>query len=192
MRIVAGEHRGAQLLAPRGMETRPTQAKVRESLFSMIQAYVPEAKVLDLFAGSGALALEALSRGAAHAALVDMDREAGNCIRKNIEKLRYSEKTVFYPCDFRQAVAKLAASGAQFDLVFLDPPYRMTELAEYCSLLAENHLLAEDALLVLEHRTAVPVALDERFVLYKNRVYADTEIHFFLYQSESEGDAHEA
>ena len=80
MHIIAGQRRGAQLFAPKGMDTRPTQAKVKESLFNIIQADVADAQVLDLFAGSGNLALEALSRGAAHATMVDMDREAAACI----------------------------------------------------------------------------------------------------------------
>ena len=92
MRIIAGQCGGAQLYAPRGMDTRPTQDKVKESLFSIIQAYVPGARVLDLFAGSGALALEALSRGADFAALADRDREAVSCIRRNGEKLRFMER----------------------------------------------------------------------------------------------------
>ena len=96
MRIIAGQCGGAQLYAPRGMDTRPTQDKVKESLFSIIQAYVPGARVLDLFAGSGALALEALSRGADFAALADRDREAVSCIRRNGEKLRFMDAMRIY------------------------------------------------------------------------------------------------
>ncbi|MEG0271386.1 MAG: RsmD family RNA methyltransferase, partial [Clostridia bacterium] len=79
MRIISGIRRGTQLFAPQGMDTRPTQDRVKESLFNILQGYVADAVVLDLFAGSGGLALEAISRGAKHAALVDMDREAMNC-----------------------------------------------------------------------------------------------------------------
>ena len=181
MHIIAGERRGAQLYAPRGMETRPTQAKVKESLFSMIQGYVPDACVLDLFAGSGSLSLEALSRGASSAVMVDMDREAQTCIRRNIEKLRYQEKTLLLKADWRQALAQLG--GRKFDLVFLDPPYRMIELREYCGVMADAGLLSEEAMMVLEHRTGVEPDLDDRFVLYKQRAYGDTEIHFYLYET---------
>ena len=111
MRIIAGTCRGAQICAPRGMDTRPTQDKVRESLFSIIQAYVPGASVLDLFAGSGALGLEALSRGAGFAALADHSREAAACIRKNIEKLRLADATRLYLADWRQALAQMKAEG---------------------------------------------------------------------------------
>ena len=184
MHIIAGERRGTQLFAPKGMDTRPTQAKVKESLFNIIQMYVPEANVLDLFAGSGNLALEALSRGAASAVLVDMDRDANACIRRNIEKLRYADNTVVLKADWKHAVAQLAADKKIFDLVFLDPPYRMTELGEICAALADAHLLAPGTMMVLEHRTGAFGLPDHRFELVKERTYGDTEIHFYLYDAE--------
>ena len=183
MHIIAGERRGAQLFAPKGMDTRPTQAKVKESLFNIIQAYVPDARVLDLFAGSGNLALEALSRGANNAVMVDMDREAAACIRRNVEKLRFEECTKLYKCDWRQAVSQL--KGETFDLVFLDPPYRMLELGDMCAALADAGLLAQDCMLALEHRTGDFVRPDARFEEWKDRTYADTQIHFYLFAGES-------
>lgn len=189
MHIIAGERRGAQLFAPKGMDTRPTQAKVKESLFNIIQAYVPEARVLDLFAGSGNLALEALSRGAQSAVMVDMDREAASCIRCNVEKLRFTEHTQLYKCDWHQAISQMRAAGEKpFDLVFLDPPYRMTELNEMCAALADGGLLAQDCMLVLEHRTGEFGRPDVRFEEWKERTYADTQIHFYLYTGHSEGE----
>ena len=187
MHIIAGQRRGAQLFAPKGMDTRPTQAKVKESLFNIIQAYVPDARVLDLFAGSGNLALEAISRGAQSAVVVDMDREAAACIRKNVDKLRFEDCTSLYKCDWRQAIAQMKAQGVEpFDLVFLDPPYRMLELNEMCAALADSGLLAEEAMLVLEHRTGDFGRPDERFEEWKERTYADTQIHFYLYDCREE------
>lgn len=189
MHIIAGERRGAQLFAPKGMDTRPTQAKVKESLFNIIQAYVPDAQVLDLFSGSGNLALEALSRGAQNAVMVDMDREASACIRRNVDKLRYGDSTRLYKCDWRQAIAQMKAAGEKpFDLVFLDPPYRMTELGEMCAVLADHGLLAQDCMLVLEHRTGEFGCPDERFEEWKERTYADTQIHFYLYAGDLKGE----
>ena len=189
MHIIAGERRGAQLFAPKGMDTRPTQAKVKESLFNIIQAYVPDARVLDLFAGSGNLALEAISRGAQSAVMVDMDREAASCIRRNVDKLRYAECTQLFKCDWRQAVSQMrAANMPPFDLVFLDPPYRILELNEMCAALADGGLLAEESMLVLEHRTGEFGRPDERFEEWKERTYADTQIHFYLYNGVQEGE----
>ncbi len=182
MRIIAGQCGGAQLYAPRGMDTRPTQDKVKESLFSIIQAYVPGARVLDLFAGSGALALEALSRGADFAALADRDREAVSCIRRNGEKLRFMDAMRIYAGDWRQALSQMKGEERRFDLVFLDPPYRMPVLEECCAALADLGLLEADALLVLEHRLDAVPSPDGRFALWKGRAYGDTAIHFFHYR----------
>lgn len=188
MNIIAGERRGAALFAPKGMDTRPTSAKVKESLFNIIQAYVPDAVVLDLFAGSGGLSFEALSRGAARAVLCDMDREACACIRRNAEKLRYQEQVTLLNRDWRQAVASLNPEKDRFDLVFLDPPYRMEITGECAALAAERGLLSDGALLVLEHRTGAVPVLPEKFILIKERTYGDTEIHFYRYM-EGSGEA---
>ncbi|MBE5801149.1 MAG: 16S rRNA (guanine(966)-N(2))-methyltransferase RsmD [Clostridiales bacterium] len=188
MRIIAGRGRGTQLFAPKGMDTRPTQDKVKESLFNMIQFDVPQARVLDLFAGSGALALESLSRGAESAVLVDKSREALDCIRRNIQKLRMDDETTVLACDWTQALVKCQIQGLQFDLVFLDPPYRMTELAEISNKLLEMNLLAQDALLVIEHRTDTQPQMNDCFSLERERTYGDTQIHFYRLNME---EAHE-
>lgn len=179
MRIIAGAARGTQLFAPKGQDTRPTQDRVKESLFNILRAEVEGATVLDLFAGSGALALEALSRGAAKAALVDRDREAMACIRRNVEKLRFEDRTELLFCDWTQALPKLRQSGYRFDLVFLDPPYKMTEAGEICQRLYAEGLLKPDALTVVEHRAGAAPALDAPFETCDARVYRDTEVHFY-------------
>lgn len=186
MRIIAGRARGTQLLAPKGMDTRPTQDKVKESLFSMIQLDVPDAQVLDLFAGSGALALESLSRGAQSAVVVDKSREALDCIRKNIAKMRVEEQVTVLPLDWTQALLKCRQSGRRFDLVFLDPPYRMTELGEMCQKMLELDLLLPQAMLVLEHRTGVELYMPDVFTLEKERTYGETQIHFYRLEDEHE------
>lgn len=178
MNIIAGERRGAALFAPKGMDTRPTSAKVKESLFNIIQAEVPDAAVLDVFGGSGNLSFEALSRGAASAVLFDRDREACACIARNAQKLRYEDRVTLMNRDWRQGVTALSTP---FDLVFLDPPYRMEITGEVSALLAERGLLREGALLVLEHRAGAAPVLPEAFTLWKERTYGDTEIHFYRY-----------
>ena len=152
MRIIGGDARGRTIVAPAGAKTRPTQDYVRESLFNIIRWDVEDARVLDLFAGTGALSLEALSRGARSAVLVDMDRAAGAAIRKNMETSRLSEKCRLIPRDYHAAMDALAAEGARFDLVFIDPPYKMENTGEMCAALYDKGLLAEAFLLVVEHR----------------------------------------
>ena len=133
-------------------------------------------------AGSGALALEALSRGADFAALADRDREAVSCIRRNGEKLRFMDAMRIYAGDWRQALSQMKGEERRFDLVFLDPPYRMPVLEECCAALADLGLLEADALLVLEHRLDAVPSPDGRFALWKDRAYGDTAIHFFHYR----------
>ena len=136
MRIIAGEARGRTLTAPKGMDTRPTQDYVRESLFNILQASVPEARVLDLFAGSGALALEALSRGAVKATLVDCSTDAVQCIKRNAETLGFAERVTVIRSDWQAALMRLSKNGERFTLVFLDPPYRITDTGAQCARLA--------------------------------------------------------
>src|SRR5919197_1684879 len=124
MRIVAGERKGARLAAPRGRDTRPTSDRVRESLFSLL-GDVTGARVLDPFAGSGALGLEALSRGAAHADLCDVDRAALAALRENAARLRYADRCTIHRQDARRRLAADRAAGVTYDLVLLDPPYAM-------------------------------------------------------------------
>ena len=134
------------------------------------------------FGGTGALALEALSRGADFAALADRDREAVSCIRRNGEKLRFMDAMRIYAGDWRQALSQMKGEERRFDLVFLDPPYRMPVLEECCAALADLGLLEADALLVLEHRLDAVPSPDGRFALWKDRAYGDTAIHFFHYR----------
>ncbi len=182
MRMIAGSARGSQIYAPKGQDTRPTQDRVRESLFNILQGMVEGAAVLDLFAGSGALALESVSRGAAQAVAVDMAQDAVVCIQRNIAKLGFEDRVRVMKCDWQKAAAKLKEQGKRFDLIFLDPPYRMTETGGICDRLAELGLLAEEALLVIEHRKGLPPSPGPAFALHRTKGYGDTEISFFTYR----------
>jgi 16S rRNA (guanine966-N2)-methyltransferase len=132
MRIIAGSRKGARIFAPKGADTRPTGDRVRESVFNLVGP-VDGAEVLDLFAGSGALGLEALSRGASHATFVESDRAAAETIVRNVEKLALEGATVLRD-DVTRRLAADAASGRRYDLVLIDPPYRM--LARFLPTLA--------------------------------------------------------
>ena len=167
MRIIAGEARGRVFEAPSGLHTRPTLDRVRENMFNMIQADIPDSRVLDLFAGSGALSLEALSRGAAHAVLVDSDRSANSVQKRNIEKLGYAEKTSVVFCDWRKAIDLLHRNHEQFDIVFLDPPYSMTDLREVFEALLR--VIHEETLVLLEHETGREPLISSEYEEIKNR-----------------------
>ena len=159
MRIIAGEARGRQIEAPAGRLTRPTLDRVRENLFNIIQYDVPGSRVLDLFAGSGALSLEALSRGAEFAVLADHDRNACNVQRRNIERLHYENKTRLFCCDWQAALKQISREQEVFDIVFLDPPYSMTNLKDVFNSLAP--VVNRDSLIILEHESGrEPIASD--------------------------------
>lgn len=123
MRIVAGELASRRLVAPRGRSTRPTSDRARESLFAALGGRVAGARVLDLFAGSGALGLEALSRGADHATFCDVDRWAIEALRRNVDALGVSDRTRIVPGDARRFLRGAARGGERYTLVLLDPPY---------------------------------------------------------------------
>ena len=179
MRIIAGQCGGAQLYAPRGMDTRPTQDKVKESLFSIIQAYVPGARVLDLFAGSGALALEALSRGAACAVIGDKDPGAVNVIRRNALSVLGEAELPRAKIVCRDYRALLASLAEPFDLVFLDPPYRMQEAyGNAMAQMQQRNLLAPDARIVAEMAAGASVPLPSGFCTLDERKYGDTKLVF--------------
>jgi 16S rRNA (guanine966-N2)-methyltransferase len=148
VRIIAGEKRGARIVAPKGHDTRPTGDRVREAAFNLVGP-VDDARVLDLFAGSGAYGLEALSRGAASAVFAESDRAACAAIRQNLGKLGFTGATVLCR-DAIQVLSEEAAAGRRYDLVLVDPPYRLfsdvqTALATYVP-----RVLADDGLVVVE------------------------------------------
>ena len=169
MRVIAGEFGGRRLHTPPGGATRPTADRVREALFSMLSAEVPGARVLDLYAGSGALGIEALSRGAASAVFVENDARAAVTIRRNLE-------TLGLPGEVRRqdAVRFLAAAKGPFDLVFCDPPYDADPSPAVA--LAERlpALTSKDARIVTESDKRRPLELP--FPLLRERIYGDTRI----------------
>ena len=174
MRIIAGEARGRRLFAPGGVDTRPTADRVRESLFNVIAPRVPGARVLDLFAGSGALAFEALSRGASFAVINDPARGAAAAIARNARLLGYEDRIAHMRRDWKSA---LAALNDRFDLVFFDPPYRMAQVyGEAAQLMRERGLLAPGALIVMEHAARDVLRLPDGFCVVDERRYGDVAV----------------
>ena len=150
MRIIAGSHKGARIFAPKGRDTRPTADRVREAAFNLLGPGAAEdATVLDLFAGSGAMGLEALSRGAAHATFVESDREACRTINRNLDKLALDNATVLCQ-DALTALRADARAGTRYDLVLLDPPYRRFSSLQNDMISHLPEILAPDGTLLVE------------------------------------------
>ena len=151
VRIIAGTARGRRIETLEGLETRPTLDRVKEAVFGSLQFRIPYARVLDLFAGSGNLGLEAVSRGAKRAVLNDRNPACVEIIRKNAAALGFSEIVKTTNLDYAAAIDRLAEDGEQFDLAFLDPPYREGLSEDAVRRLFESHLIAPGGTVVLEH-----------------------------------------
>lgn len=177
MRIIAGSARGRTFEAPKGMDTRPTLDRVRENVFNILQMKVRGAQVLDLFSGSGAMAFEAVSRGAEGAVLVDCDRSAHSVQCQNAQKLGMAPKCRILHCDWQLALHQLAGRGERFDVVFLDPPYKMHDMTPV--LQALSAVLAEGAVIVLEHEAKAFPATPDGYELYDSRKYGVAGVSFF-------------
>ena len=179
MRIIAGEFKGRRLAAVKG-RIRPTSDRVREAIFNILGPAVVEATVLDLFAGTGALTLEALSRGAWEAVLVEDQGAALGVLRRNIVSLRLEDRVRVMPMPVEGALRKLAAQEEQFTLVFLDPPYGRGLALETLTTLQGSGLLLPEAKVVAEHshRETLPEQVG-RLKLSQCRRYGDTQVAFY-------------
>ena len=180
MRIIAGTLKGRRLVTPRGSTTRPTADQVRIALMDTLAPYLPGARFLDLFAGAGGVGLEALSRGAARAVLVDREANALAALRRNITALGLEAQTRVVRGDVERALALLAAEGERFDLVFLDPPYD-TDLADAAlARLGGDAVTAPGAIVVAQHFTKRPPR-DAVGVLaaFRTRRFGETTLTFF-------------
>ncbi len=146
LRIIGGEWRGRKLLFPAVTDLRPTPDRVRETLFNWLQMQIAGSRCLDLFSGSGALGLESLSRGAREVVMVEQDRSAAAQIRQHLHTLNCRDGSV----ESSDAMGFLGATGTRFEIVFLDPPYRLNVLTQCCQLLEQNGWLSDNALIYLE------------------------------------------
>lgn len=177
MRIIAGDARGRKLAAPDGIDTRPTSDRTREALMNILTPRLWDARVLDLFAGSGALALEALSRGAAFAVLNEPDAAAHACVLRNVRDMGAQARCRVLKSDYRDALRLL--SGEAFSLVFLDPPYRLLDAyPDALALLRARGLLAPDARIVLEHARDLRPRLPDGFEVTDERRYGKASLLF--------------
>lgn len=181
MRVIAGKVRGRSLVTPSGKHTRPTTDRIKETLFNIIQAEVPDSRFLDLFSGSGGIAIEALSRGASEAVLVDNNREAVACIKENIKKTNMQDVTLVMPVEVMQALRRLNGTGRAFDIIFMDPPYNNGFEENVINFLLGSSLVKEDTLIIVEvsDDTDISYMYDLTCTLERVKEYK-TNRHVFL------------
>ncbi len=180
MRVIAGSAKGRRLFAPKGTATRPTSDRAKESLFSILGDRVLGSAVLDLYAGSGALGIEALSRGASRAVFVDAERAAIEAIGRNVEAAGFSDRTTITQAPAETILRDLADEGARFDLIFLDPPYRIAGVGLEAVVEAVAFRLTDLGSAVLEHRANLQLPrFGEAVEAFDARRYGDTGLIFF-------------
>ncbi len=184
MRIIAGTCRSRTLKAPRGMDTRPTYDRVRETIFDILQFEVNGTEALDLYTGSGAMALESLSRGARRAVMCDADAEAVRTASGNAESLGLKDKCEILHMKDMAALKELQARGERFGLVFLDPPYRM-DTTPVMAEIAARGLVKPHGVIVAEYRENMP-GTPEGFAVWKDRRIGSVFVRMYR-KEETEG-----
>ncbi|HFI0237843.1 TPA: 16S rRNA (guanine(966)-N(2))-methyltransferase RsmD [Streptococcus suis] len=178
MRIVSGTYGGRPLKTLEGKTTRPTSDKVRGAMFNMIGPYFDGGRVLDLYAGSGGLSIEAVSRGMEAAVLVERDRRAQAIIRDNIRMTKEDSRFQLLAMEAKQALAHLSGS---FDLVFLDPPYAAEDIVADITELCQRQLLSQDVMVVCE--TDKAVSLPEEIAelgIWKEKIYGISKVTVYV------------
>ena len=177
MRVITGSARGAKLKTLEGVTTRPTSDRVKEAIFNIIQFDIEGRKVLDLFAGSGQMAIEALSRGAAYAACVDQSGDAVKIIKDNLKKVKFDQKASVYQMDY---LRYLSTCREKFDIIFLDPPYAEKYLENALRKISEIDILSEGGIIVCERprEKAMPPQVGE-LVCSKDYNYGKTAVNIY-------------
>jgi len=184
MKVIGGAARGRKLKVPKGLAIRPTAARVKESLFNILPHDFSGLRVLDLFAGSGNVSIEALSRGAVEAVLVDESARSAAAIRENLTRLELHRRAQVWVAPVARSLRKLDKAGEKFDLIFLDPPYDTGLVATTLGAVGKSSLLNPNGTVVVEHsgREAIKASYGD-LMLNDRRRYGDTFLSFFHRQA---------
>ncbi len=177
MRVISGTAKGHKLVAPKSAKVRPALDQVKEAIFNILYD-VSGARVLDLFAGSGSIGIEALSRGAFHAVFVEEWGPAIECIRKNLDHCKLTDGATIMKMPVRIAIKTLIKKDQPFDLIFVDPPYEKDLVNKTLDQLADSILVDENTLIVVEHHPKEPIQEPKSLTLTDNRKYGQTDISF--------------
>jgi 16S rRNA (guanine(966)-N(2))-methyltransferase RsmD len=180
LRVIAGLARGHKLKTVKGIDTRPTSDKVKEAVFNIIAADIIDSTVLDAFAGTGSLGIEALSRGARKTIFMDKSPNSCGIIRENLAHTNLSEQAEVYVTDYKSGIERLCRKGYKFSLVFLDPPYNKNFIQDALKLLAKNDIITDDGIIVAEHSRSdnLPESYG-RLKAVDTRKYGDTMITIY-------------
>ena len=185
MRIIAGKNKSRKLNTLEGLNTRPMTDRMKESVFNCIGPYFDNDNVLDLFGGSGALSLEALSRGAKHAWICEKSFDALKIIKSNVSNLKEEPNVTIYNSDYQVALKRIMSENTKFDIVFLDPPYRMNIVEELVNTLVENEMVNDKGVIVCQYvkGNVVPKETDNLKII-KNYNYGTSEVTIYQFIKE--------
>ena len=172
MKIISGKYKGRVLEGFDIAGTRPTMDRVKESLFAMIQSYLEDATVLDLFAGSGNLGIEALSEGAKEIYLVDKNKKACQVIKRNINKIGIEASDIFCG-DYKSALKKYREQSIKFDIIFLDPPYQTDLVKKSVEIIEKYELLSQNGIIVAESDILDKIIFSDKLEIVKSKKYGD-------------------
>lgn len=186
MRVIAGSARRLPLKTIEGLDTRPTTDRIKETLFNMLQNSLPGCRFLDLFSGSGAIGIEALSRGAEMAVFVEDSQKAAACIRENLKTTRLEENAMVMNCDVLTAIGRLKGKQQVFDMIFMDPPYNMGLEQQALEGLKTSGLIDEDTLIIIEasKETSADFIEEMGYEVTKEKVYKTNKHIFVRYKGE--------
>ena len=187
LRVISGKARGLKLDSPKNQDVRPTTDRVKESLFNIINPYIRESNILDLFAGTGSLGIECLSRGAKNCVFVDKSKDSINIIKSNVKKARVENESTILNVDFKDAVKRLSNQNQKFDVIFMDPPYYENMFIECLKIIDELNLLYEDGIIIVEHDTKD--LFDEsigNLVKSRDKKYGNTTLTFYKLEAQNE------
>ena len=180
MRIIAGQYKGRRLKTLDGLAVRPTSDRMRETLFNILMPRIEGARFADVCAGSGAVGIEALSRGASHVTFIESSRKAVSIISENLRHCGIAEDFQLIPRDAVMALKYLAQENRQFDVVYFDPPYDSEIYSPVLWQIAQHNLLAEDGIIVVEHRRQLPLAPNyDNLRPYRELVQGESVLTFF-------------
>lgn len=180
MRVISGKARGLKLNTPKNQDVRPTTDRVKENLFNMINSYIMDSNVLDLFAGTGSLGIECLSRGAKNCVFVDISKESISIVKSNIKKARVDNESVVLNADFKDAVSRLQVQKNKFDIIFMDPPYYKEMFVDALQKIDNAELLNEEGIIVVEHDTKDDLPdIIGRLEKTKDKKYGNTTLTFY-------------
>ncbi len=187
MRVISGSARGLKLKAPEGLSTRPTTDRIKESLFNIISADLYECRFLDLFSGSGGIAIEALSRGANKAVLVDGDFKSISVIKYNLKFTRLENNAEVFNCDVLAAISKLGKRGDKFDIIFMDPPYNKNFVNAALSAIAKADILSDDGYIIAEQSQNDAVPEISGLNVFRIKDYKITKMVFLEKENKNNG-----